>query len=294
MSTTIFRLRQANTVRRGTTRAGRGTAWARRLGIAAVVAYCLAPFYWMAVSSLRRPADQFSNAPLPAPLSFDNYYAAFDARNGFGRALVNSLVVAGVTTAVTLVVAIFAGYALARLQFRGKTLILTLIIAASMFPPIILVVPLLELFTDAGWINTYQAMIVPSMSFALPLAVWNLTAFFRQMPAELEKAAQVDGCTPAQAFRKVVLPLAAPGIFTTAILVFICAWNEFLIAISVVNDRHMMTANVIVSLFTGQYRYDQPFGTQMAAGVVVTLPLVVAVLFFQRRIVDGLTAGGLK
>ncbi|MEV0495820.1 carbohydrate ABC transporter permease [Streptomyces atratus] len=294
MSSTLFRLRQANTVRRGTTRAGRGTAWARRLGIAAVVAYCLAPFYWMVVSSLRRPADQFSNAPLPAPVSLDNYSAAFDARNGFGRALVNSLVVAGVTTAVTLVVAIFAGYALARLQFRGKTLILTLIIAASMFPPIILVVPLLELFADAGWINTYQAMIVPSMSFALPLAVWNLTAFFRQMPAELEKAAQVDGCTPAQAFRKVVLPLAAPGVFTTAILVFICAWNEFLIAVSVVNDRHMMTANVIVSLFTGQYKYDQPFGTQMAAGVVVTLPLVVAVLFFQRRIVDGLTAGGLK
>ncbi|GGJ41896.1 carbohydrate ABC transporter permease [Streptomyces brasiliensis] len=273
---------------------GGGGAWARRFGIAAVVAYCVAPFYWMVVSSLRRPADQFSNAPLPAPASVDNYTAAFDPHNGFGRALVNSLVVAGVTTAATLIVGIFAGYALARLHFRGKTLILTLIIAASMFPPIILVVPLLRLFTDAGWINTYQAMIVPSMSFALPLAVWNLTAFFRQMPAELEKAAQVDGCTPAQAFRKVVLPLAAPGVFTTAILVFISAWNEFLIAVSVVNDRHMMTANVIVSLFTGQYKYDQPFGTQMAAGVVVTLPLVVAVLFFQRRIVDGLTAGGLK
>ncbi|MGW2695715.1 carbohydrate ABC transporter permease [Streptomyces sp. NPDC001296] len=280
--------------RRGATGSRRGASWARRLGIAAVVAYCIAPFYWMVVSSLRRPADQFSNAPLPAPASFDNYTAAFDPHNGFGRALVNSLVVAGITTAATLIVGIFAGYALARLQFRGKTLILTLIIAASMFPPIILVVPLLRLFTDVGWINTYQAVIVPSMSFALPLAVWNLTAFFRQMPTELEKAAQVDGCTPAQAFRKVVLPLAAPGVFTTAILVFISSWNEFLIAVSVVNDRHMMTANVILSLFTGQYKYDQPFGTQMAAGAVVTLPLVVAVLFFQRRIVDGLTAGGLK
>ncbi|MFI9616864.1 carbohydrate ABC transporter permease [Streptomyces sp. NPDC052023] len=280
MTTTISRLRTGSL--------------ARRIGIAAIVLYCLAPFYWMVVSSLRRPSDQFSNSPLPLPVSFDNYAAAFDPRNGFGRALVNSLIVSGATTAVTLVVAIFAGYALARLNFRGKTLILTLIIAASMFPPITLVVPLLQFFTDAGWINTYQAMIVPSMSFALPLAVWNLTAFFRQMPAELEKAAQVDGCTPAQAFRKIVLPLAAPGIFTTAILVFISAWNEFLIAVSVVNDREMMTANVIVSLFTGQYKYDQPFGTQMAAGVVVTLPLVVAVLFFQRRIVDGLTAGGLK
>ncbi|MFF4523657.1 carbohydrate ABC transporter permease [Streptomyces bluensis] len=280
--------------RRGATGGRSGATWARRLGIAAVVAYCLAPFYWMLVSSLRRPADQFSNAPLPAPVSFDNYMSAFDPHNGFGRALVNSLIVAGITTAVTLVVGIFAGYALARLHFRGKTLILTLIIAASMFPPIILVVPLLRLFTDIAWINTYQAMIIPSMSFALPLAVWNLTAFFRQMPTELEKAAQVDGCTPAQAFRKVMLPLAAPGVFTTAILVFILSWNEFLIAVSVVNEPQKMTANVILSLFTGAYKYDQPFGTQMAAGVVVTLPLVVAVLFFQRRIVDGLTAGGLK
>ncbi|AUH39648.1 carbohydrate ABC transporter permease [Streptomyces sp. CMB-StM0423] len=275
-------------------RGARARGLARRAGIAVVVLYCLAPFYWMVVSSLRRPSDQFSNDPLPAPVSFDNYEAALEGRNGFVRALVNSLVVSGVTTAVTLLVAIFAGYALARLHFRGKTLILTLIVAASMFPPITLVVPLLRLFTDVGWINTYQAMILPSMSFALPLAVWNLTAFFRQMPVDLEKAAQVDGCTPGQAFRKVVLPLAAPGVFTTAILVFICAWNEFLIAVSVVNDKQMMTANVIVSLFTGQYKYDQPFGTQMAAGVVVTLPLVVTVLFFQRRIVDGLTAGGLK
>lgn len=269
-------------------------AMGRRLGITGIVVFCLAPFFWMVVSSLRRPADQFSNSPLPAPGSLDNFKAAFSADNGFLRALGNSAVVAGVTTALTLLVAIFAGYALARLDFRGKTLMLTLIIAASMFPPITLIVPLLRLFTDAGWINTYPAMIVPSMSFALPLAVWNLTAFFRQMPTELEKAAQIDGCTPAQAFRKVIIPLAAPGIFTTAILVFITAWNEFLIAVSVVNDRSMMTANVIVSLFTGQYQYDQPFGTQMAAGVVVTLPLVIAVLLFQRRIVDGLTAGGLK
>lgn len=277
-----------------TARTGHGRSWVRRICIAAIVAYCLAPFYWMVVSSLRRPADQFSNALVPSPVSFDNYAAAFDERNGFGRALFNSLLVAGTTTVITLVVAISAGYAVARLDFRGKSLVLTLVIACSMFPPITMVVPLLELFTDAGWINTYQAMIVPSMSFALPLAVWNLSAFFRQMPAELESAAQVDGCTPAQAFRKVILPLAAPGVFTTAILVFIMSWNEFLIAVSVVNERQKMTSNVIVALFTGQYKFDQPFGTQMAAGVVVTLPLVIAVLVFQRRIVDGLTAGGLK
>lgn len=263
-------------------------------GIVAIVVYCLAPFYWMLVSSLRRPSDQFSNRPLPAPPSLDNYGGAFDPNNGFGRALVNSIIVAGTTTLLTLIVAIFAGYAVARLQFRGKGLILGVIIATSMFPGITLLVPLLQLFVDISWINTYQAMILPSMSFALPLAVWNLSAFFRQMPFELEEAAQIDGCTPAQAFRRVILPLAAPGVFTTAIITFIAAWNEFIIAVSVVNRPEMKTANVIISTFTGQYGYDQPFGTQMAAGVAVTIPLVIMVLLFQRRIVEGLTAGGVK
>ena len=137
-------------------------------------------------------------------------------------------------------------------------------------------------------------MIVPSLSFALPLAVWLLTAFFRQMPRELEQAAMVDGCTPAQAFRKVILPLAAPGVFTTAIITFIAAWNEFLIALSMVNKKEIQTANVVISQFTGTSGRDQPFGSQMAAGVVVTIPLVIAVLLFQRRIVAGLTAGGVK
>jgi multiple sugar transport system permease protein len=163
-----------------------------------------------------------------------------------------------------------------------------------MFPGISLVVPLLKLFIDIKWINTYQAMIVPSLSFALPLAVWNLTAFFRQMPRELEQAAMVDGCTPAQAFRKVIIPLAAPGVFTTAIITFIAAWNEFLIALSMTNKKSVQTANVIISQFVGTTGRDQPFGSQMAAGVVVTIPLVIAVLIFQRRIVAGLTAGGVK
>jgi multiple sugar transport system permease protein len=264
------------------------------VGIAAIVVYCLAPFYWMLVSALRRPSDQFSNAVLPAPPSLDNVEAAFSPGNGFGRALLNSVIVAGTTTVLTLLLGISAAYALARLDFRGKGFLLWLIIAVSMFPGIAVVVPLLQVFVDINWINSYQAMIVPSMSFALPLAIWLLTTFFRQMPHELEEAAQIDGCTPAQAFRKVILPLAAPGVFTTAILVFIAAWNEFIIAVSVVNKNEFKTANVIVSQFTGQYKFDQPFGTQMAAGVVVTIPLVIAVLLFQRRIVEGLTAGGVK
>lgn len=275
-------------------RRGEGSSPWYYLGIAAIVLYCLAPFYWMVVSALRRPADQFSNSLLPAPPSLDNLEAAFSPANGFARALANSVIVAGVTTVLTLVLGISAAYTLARLEFRGKGLALALIIATSMFPGIAVVVPLLQVFTDINWINTYQAMILPSMSFALPLAIWLLTAFFKQMPFELEEAAQIDGATPAQAFRKVILPLAAPGVFTTAILVFIAAWNEFIIAVSVINKNEYKTANVIVSQFTGQYQFDQPFGTQMAAGVVVTIPLVIAVLLFQRRIVEGLTAGGVK
>lgn len=262
--------------------------------VAVVVACCLAPFYWMLVSSLRRTSDIFDTSLVPSPVSFENYRAVFDPAQGFGRALLNSLVVAGITTVLALVLATFTAYAMARLEFRGKRLILTLVIATSMFPVVSIVVPLLKLFTDVGWINTYQAMIVPSMSFALPLAVWNLTAFFRQMPDELEHAAMVDGCTRGQAFRKVIVPLAAPGIFTTAIITFIAAWNEFLIALSMTNKPDMQTAPVAISKFTGATTYETPFGSQMAAGVLVTVPLVVMVLLFQRRIVAGLTAGAAK
>ncbi|TQK50756.1 carbohydrate ABC transporter membrane protein 2 (CUT1 family) [Streptomyces sp. SLBN-118] len=266
----------------------------RHAGIVAITAYCLAPFYWMTVSAFRRPTDQFSLSVLPHQWSVANFMAVFKPDVGFQRALFNSLMVAGSTTALTLLLGTLCAYALARLNFRFKNLAAAAIIATSMFPGISLVVPLLRIFTDIGWINTYQAMIVPSLSFALPLTVWNLTAFFRQLPAELEEAAMIDGCTRGQAFRKVILPLAAPGVFTTAILVFITAWNEFIIALSMVNKKDMQTATVAVSRFTGAHGFDQPYGTQMAAGVLVTVPLVLAVLIFQRRIVAGLTAGGVK
>ncbi|MDX3803316.1 carbohydrate ABC transporter permease [Streptomyces sp. AK04-3B] len=268
--------------------------WLLYLGVAAVVAYCLAPFYWMLVSSLRRSSDIFDTSLLPTSVSFVNYRAVFDPTQGFGRALLNSLIVSGTTTVLALLLATFTAYAMARLHFRFKRLILTLIIATSMFPVVSIVVPLLKLFTDIGWINTYQAMIVPSMSFVLPLAVWNLTTFFKQMPDELEEAAMIDGCTRGQAFRKVIIPLAAPGIFTTAIICFIAAWNEFLIALSMTNRPSIQTAPVAISKFTGATQFDIPFGSQMAAGVLVTVPLVIMVLVFQRRIVAGLTAGAAK
>lgn len=278
-------------------KAAEASPWRRYaplLGVAVIVLYCLAPFYWMVVSAFRRPLDQFDNSLIPRPFSLDNIRAVFGPGVGFGRSLLNSLIVAGVTTILTLIVGLVAAYTLARLDFRFKNVVLAIIITTSMFPGISLVIPLLKLFIDINWINTYQAMIVPSLSFALPLAVWTLTTFFRQMPRELEQAAMVDGCTPAQAFRKIILPLAAPGVFTTAIITFIAAWNEFLIALSMVNKKEIQTANVAISKFTGISGFDQPFGTQMAAGVVVTIPLVIAVLLFQRRIVAGLTAGGVK
>ncbi|MGW2719181.1 carbohydrate ABC transporter permease [Streptomyces sp. NPDC001492] len=264
------------------------------LGVAAVVAYCLAPFYWMLVSSLRRTSDIFDNSLLPARISFENYRAVLDPSENFTRALFNSLVVAGITTVCALLLATFTAYAMARLEFRFKRFVLTLIIATSMFPVVSIVVPLLKMFVGFGWINTYQAMIVPSLSFTLPLAVWNLTAFFRQMPDELEHAAMIDGCTRAQAFRRVIIPLAAPGIFTTAIITFIAAWNEFLIALSMTNEPSIQTAPVAISKFAGATQFETPFGSQMAAGVLVTVPLVVVVLLFQRRIVAGLTAGAAK
>ena len=231
----------------------------------------------------------------------ENYQAVFSAGNNFGRSLVNSLIVSGTTTILTLLFGIVAAYALARLSFRGKGGVLWLIMSCSMFPLIILIPPLLKMFSSTEpfewfprWIDTYQAVIIPGLSFGLPLAVWNLTAFFRQLPVELEQAAMVDGCTPGVAFRKVILPLAAPGVFTTAIIVFIGSWNEYLLALTFLQAPDKQTATVAISKFTGTTGFDTPYGTIMAAGVVVTVPLLIAVLIFQRRIVAGLTAGGVK
>jgi multiple sugar transport system permease protein len=271
------------------------------VGMGLIVLYCIIPFYWMIVSSLRLPNEGRSTELLPNPASVDNFKAVFSAGNNFGRSLINSLIISSTTTVLTLLLGIVAAYALARLKFRGKSAVLWLIMACSMFPLIILIPPLLKMFSSTEpfgwfpyWVNTYQAVILPSLSFGLPLAVWNLTAFFKQLPVELEQAAMVDGCTPGVAFRKVILPLAAPGVFTTAIIVFIGAWNEYLVALTFLQDPSRQTATVAISKFTGVTGFDTPYGTIMAAGVIVTVPLLIAVLLFQRRIVAGLTAGGVK
>ncbi len=282
-----------------------GRYWAGAIGgiagIAFIIIYCVLPFYWMIVSSLRQPADGRSTDFLPNPASIENYVAVFAPQNMFGTALINSLIVSTTTTVLTLLFGILAAYALARLRFAAKGIVLSIIIACSMFPGITLVIPLFKLFSGnypgfewMNWMNTYQALIIPTLSFGLPLCVWNLTAFFRQLPVELEQAAMVDGCTPGQAFAKVILPLAAPGVFTTAIITFIAVWNDYMIALQFGTKPEMYTSIVALSKFTGAYGYDTPWGTIMAAGVIITVPLLVAVLIFQRRIVAGLTAGGVK
>ena len=271
------------------------------VGMGLIVIYCVLPFYWMIVSALRDPSMGRSTQFIPNPISLDNFKSVFSPTNNFGRSLLNSLLVSGTTTILTLLFGIVAAYALARLRFRGKGAVLWLIMACSMFPLVVLLPSLLKMFSSTApftwfpyWINTYQSVIIPYLSFGLPLAVWNLTSFFKQLPVELEQAAMVDGCTPGVAFRKVILPLAAPGVFTTAIIVFIGAWNEFLLALTFLQDKNIQTATVAISKFTGTTGFDTPYGSIMAAGVLVTVPLLIAVLIFQRRIVAGLTAGGVK
>jgi len=263
------------------------------LGIAFIIVYCLAPFYWMIVSSLK--ANPLLDQSLfPTSPTMTNYKEVFSSENNFQYALRNSVIVAGTTTILALFIGVFSAYALARLQFRAKKVVLGAVLATAMFPLIALLTPLFQLFSNLGLIDTYPPMIISDISFTLPLAIYVLTTFFSEMPWELEMAAKVDGATPGQAFRKVIVPLAAPGVFTAAIIVFIAAWNEFLIAFTMTQTLRAEPVTVSIAKFTGASEFEQPFGTIMAAGVLVTIPLVIVVLIFQRRIVAGLTAGGVK
>ncbi len=263
------------------------------IGVAFITVFCLAPFYWMIVSSLKAN-PLLDQALWPKHPTLLNFREVFSGDNNFQYALRNSVIIAGLTTIVSLLIGVFASYALARLQFRAKKLVLGAVLATAMFPLIALLTPLFQLFTDLHLIDTYPPMIISDISFTLPLAIYVLTTFFAEMPWELEMAAKVDGATPGQAFRKVIIPLAAPGVFTSAIIVFIAAWNEFLIAYTMTSTLKAQPVTVAIAKFTGVSRFEQPFGTIMAAGVLVTIPLVILVLFFQRRIVAGLTAGGVK
>jgi multiple sugar transport system permease protein len=267
------------------------------VAIVAVLIVALIPVVWLISLSLK-PTDAVADGSfLPSEISFDNYKSLFEggiSESPFIKPLINSILIALTTTVIAIVLASFAAYAIARLEFPGKRVILAGALAIAMFPPISTVGPLFDMWRALGIYDTYPGLIIPYLTFSLPLAIYALTAFFREIPWELEQAAQVDGATPFQAFRKVIVPLAAPGMFTAAILVFIFAWNDFLFAISLTSSDASRTVPAALAFFTGESSFTQPTGSIAAAAVVVTVPIIVFVLFFQRRIVSGLTAGAVK
>ncbi len=258
-----------------------------------VVLYALFPVWWIAALSFKDPATLTDGAFVPRSWTLENYRGIFRTSE-FTRALLNSIGIAVIATTVAVVLATMAAYAVARLRFPGKRLLIGMSLLIAMFPPISLVSPLFDIERALGLFDTWAGLIIPYMTFSLPLAIYTLSAFFREIPWELEKAAKMDGATPAQAFRLVIAPLAAPGVFTTAILVFIFCWNDFLFAISLTSTDAARTVPAAIAFFTGSSQFQQPTGSIAAAAVVITVPIVLFVLFFQRRIVAGLTAGAVK
>ncbi len=263
------------------------------IGVAAIVLFCLFPFYWMVNTSLKTGA-QLNGADLFPPAPSLNNYSEVLSNGDFLKAIRNSAIVSFTVTAISLLIGSFAGYALARLYFPRKFLLLALILSISTFPPIAVAAPVFKLFSDIGLYNTYAGLILPTLTFALPLTIYILASFFREIPKDLSEAALVDGATPFQAFRKVIVPLAAPGVVTAGLLTFIFAWNEFLFAVTLSSNPDVQTAPVAINNFSGVVQFQQPLGQITAASVIITVPLVILVLIFQRRIVAGLTAGAVK
>ncbi len=270
-----------------------GTPWWLWICVIAIVIFCLLPFYWLVNISLKTGPDLSSADLFPPHPSLQNYKSIFQNSN-FTRALGNSAIVALTTTLIGVIVGSFAAYALARLRMRGKFVILGIVLSITTFPQIAIAAPLFRLWADIGLYNTLLGLIIPYLTFALPLSIYILVTFFREIPKDLEEAALVDGATNFEAFRKVVVPLAAPGLATTAILTFIAAWNEFLLATTLTSSVAARTAPVAISQFTGSSEFEVPLGTQSAASVAISIPLIILVLLFQKRIVAGLTAGAVK
>jgi multiple sugar transport system permease protein len=274
--------------------AGAYLGWTVALGI--VLFYALIPVLWLVSLSFKTPATVSDQKFIPESTTFDNYTTLFEGGldSPLLRPLINSLSIALIATVIAVTLASFTAYAIARLDFPGKTLILAGALAIAMFPPISVVGPLFDMWRTLGLYDTWPGLIIPYLTFALPLAIYTLVAFFREIPWELEQAAQVDGATPWQAFRKVILPLATPGVFTAAILVFIFAWNDFLFAITLTSSDSARTVPAALAFFTGESQFTAPTGNIAAAAVLVTIPIIIFVLIFQRRIVAGLTAGAVK
>jgi multiple sugar transport system permease protein len=258
-----------------------------------IVIAALFPVAWLLSLSLKDPATVNDGRLIPKTFSLDSYSSIFK-EDIFTKALRNSIGIALISTVIAVVLASMAAYAIARLEFPGKRLLLGASLAIAMFPPVSIVGPLYNMWRTLGLYDTWPGLIIPYMTFTLPLAIFVLSAFFREIPWELEQAAQMDGATPLQAFRKVILPLAAPGVFTTAILVFIYAWNDFIFALSLTSTTKAQTVPPAIQSFTGVSQFTAPTGAIAAAAIIVTIPIVVMVLLFQRRIVAGLTAGAVK
>ncbi|MEV8100538.1 carbohydrate ABC transporter permease [Kitasatospora sp. NPDC085879] len=258
-----------------------------------VVLYALFPVWWIVALSFKEPSTLTDGDFIPREWTWENYQGIFETSE-FTRALVNSIGISVIATTIAVVLGTMAAYAVARLRFPGKRLLIGVSLLIAMFPPISLVSPLFNIERALGIFDTWAGLIIPYMTFSLPLAIYTLAAFFREIPWDLEKAAKVDGATPWQAFRMVIAPLAAPGVVTTAILVFIFCWNDFLFAISLTSTTRARTVPAAIAFFTGSSQFQQPTGSIAAAAVVITIPIVIFVLLFQRRIVAGLTAGAVK
>ncbi|AKC38268.1 sugar ABC transporter permease SugB [Mycolicibacterium phlei] len=258
-----------------------------------VLCYALVPVLWVLSLSLKPTATVKDGKFFPWPVTLDNYRSIFSG-NVFTSALVNSIGIGLIATLIAVSVGTMAAYAVARLDFPGKKALVGAALLIAMFPQISLVTPIFNIERSVGLFDTWPGLIIPYITFALPLAIYTLSAFFREIPWELEKAAKMDGATPAQAFWKVIAPLATPGIVTSAILVFIFAWNDLLLAISLTATDRSITAPVAIANFTGSSQFEEPTGSIAAGAIVITVPIIIFVLIFQRRIVAGLTSGAVK
>ncbi|MCF6387181.1 carbohydrate ABC transporter permease [Mycobacterium sp. MBM] len=271
--------------------ARRATGWAVVNVI--VVLYALIPVLWILSLSLKPTSSVKDGKFIPAEITFDNYKAIFEG-NIFTSALVNSIGIGLITTLIAVIVGGMAAYAIARLAFPGKKVLVGVALLIAMFPQISLVTPIFNIERRLGLFDTWPGLIIPYITFALPLAIYTMSAFFKEIPWDLEKAAKMDGATPGQAFRKVIAPLAAPGIVTAGILVFIFAWNDLLLALSLTATERAITAPVAIANFTGSSQFEEPTGSIAAGAMVITVPIIIFVLIFQRRIVAGLTSGAVK
>ncbi|MUN62063.1 ABC transporter permease subunit [Kocuria sediminis] len=261
-----------------------------------VLLYALFPVASILMTSFKTPADLTSGKFLPTQWVGENYSSIFvgQARELFVPSLINSIGICLIATAIAVVLATLCAYAIARLDFPGKKMILTVALAVSMFPVVSIVTPLFNLWRQIGLYDTWPGLIIPYLSLTLPISIWTLTAFFQQIPWDLERAAQVDGATTWQAFRKVIVPLALPGVFTTAIIAFFIAWNDFVYGIGLTSTEAARPVPAALAFFTGASQFEDPAGAISAAAIVVTIPVVVLVLLFQRQIVSGLTQGAVK